>query len=565
MGMRSRSSSRPRAWSVLAAVLACFAQPCAAETLHPDSKIVAVTVFPDRAGVMREARLELPPGSSLVEIGPLPSQVEPDSVSAKGVGEGGVTLYGARLITRQLATAQDSRVKALEEEIRKAMRRDQELRDTQKIVEQERAYLASIQAASSEQIGKDLVTKAPSATDAAALLAFLDDAFTKNAQRAQQASVELEELSRQLDKLRRELAELTRGGNQQESLVQVELEAKKAGTFQLQVSYRLPGASWQPTYEARATATANEVELVLSGVVRQRTGEDWPEAQVSLSTARPSVAGSMPELEPWFLRPWEPPVAALQSTRLLRAMAPEAVDDQAMMMDENGAPRRKALEREEAKVAYATVEAEGPSVTFQLAKPTSIPSDWQAHKAPIVSQRLAAALAYQTTPRLLPLAFLRAKVTNSTEALLLAGPVSVFLDGAFVATAAMPQVAPGETFDLYLGVDERVKIERKQLKEHVEVSLLPGLRGKTKSTEYEFLTTIENFTGRRITVTAFDQVPVSEREEIVVESVKTVPVEIEKDKEKPGVFHWALDLSPTQKQELRLSYRVRHPVDLRIQ
>ena len=128
----------------------------------------------------------------------------------------------------------------------------------------------------------------------------------------------------------------------------------------------------------------------------------------------------------------------------------------------------------------------------------------------------------------------------------------------------MRLIAPGEELDLFLGVDERVKVERKQLKERVEVSLLPGLRGKTKSTDYEFLTTIENFTGRRITVTAFDQVPVSDREEIVVESVQYAPPEIEKDSEKPGVFTWTPDLSPTQKQELRLIYRVRHPVDMQV-
>jgi hypothetical protein len=42
----------------------------------------------------------------------------------------------------------------------------------------------------------------------------------------------------------------------------------------------------------------------------------------------------------------------------------------------------------------------------------------------------------------------------------------VFLDGAFVATASLKQIAPAEEFDLYLGIDERVKIERRQLKEN---------------------------------------------------------------------------------------------------
>ena len=125
-------------------------------------------------------------------------------------------------------------------------------------------------------------------------------------------------------------------------------------------------------------------------------------------------------------------------------------------------------------------------------------------------------------------------------------------------------MAPAEEFDLYLGVDERVKVERRQLKARVEVSLLPGLRGKTKSTDYEFLMTLENFTGRRIAATVFDQISVSEQKEIIVESVKQTPGEVEKNPENPGVFHWSLDLSPNQKQELRLSYRVRHPIEMQV-
>jgi uncharacterized protein (TIGR02231 family) len=219
-----------------------------------------------------------------------------------------------------------------------------------------------------------------------------------------------------------------------------------------------------------------------------------------------------------------------------------------------------------ATLATATVGTQGPAVTYRLPKPETVPGDWQPHKMPIGSESFQASLMYGATPRLVPYAFLRARVKNTTAQVFLPGAVSVFLDGAFIATASLEQIAPAEEFDLYLGVDERVKVERQELKEKVEVSLLPGLRGKTKSIDYEQLTTIENFTGRKIHLTVFDLVPVSQREEIVVESVRQAPPNVEADLEqRPGVFRWELDLAPSQKQELRLSYRVRHPVDMQVQ
>lgn len=557
-----------RATGVMLLAVLGMTSPCQADTIRAESAITAVTVFPDRAAVTRTAALKLDRGPQTIEIGPLPSGVEADSVAAKGSGEARVTLYGVRVTTRQLETAQDPKVKSLEEEIRKARRRQQSLRTTKQVVEQERKYLASIQAASSEQIGKDLITKSPSAADAAALLAFLDESLLKNAERDQEADVALEQVAQELDKLQRELATLTQGQRRQETLVAVDLDAQEGGSFQLEVSYRLFGASWEPGYEARVAAASDQVELASYGWVRQQTGEGWTDVRLTLSTAKPAVAGAMPELQPWFLKPWEP--VLYERGRRAAKPAPLALGvlaqkDEAREEPFDNVAASKAVAAGAAHVASAAVETQGPSVSFVLPKPVSVPSDWQPHKAPIGVRGFAASLAYETTPRLSPSAFLRAKVTNTTDLLYLAGPVSVFLDGAFIATAALKQVAPGELFDLYLGVDERVKVERKSMKERVEVSLLPGLRGKTTSTEYEFLTTLQNYTGRKASVTVFDQVPVSQREEIVVESVQPVPSEVTKDEEKPGVFRWQVELAPSQKQELRLSYRVRHPVDMQVQ
>lgn len=536
-----------------------------------ESRITEVTVFADRAAVTRSTEVKLGHGPQVVELGPLPSGIEPDSVTAKGRGDAQVTIHSVQVAVRQLETAQDPRVGDLEGDIRDVQRRQQAEMHLKEILAQEREYLNSIQAASSEQIGKDLITKAPSASDAASLLAFLDKSLIENYDRQQKADGELQDLARELDKLQRELRGLTHGRQRQQTFVLVDLESADSGAFGLDVSYRVPGAGWQPGYEAHAATTADDIELRSYGLVRQQTGEDWADVRVTLSTARPAVAGTMPELAPWFLRPWEPPVVFnARREAMMKASAPMALADGDMddMRTKDDRPSDAVSEEQaevQATLAQAAVLTQGPAVTYVLSKRETIPSDWQPHRVPIAAQRFAASLAYETTPRLAPFAFLRAKAVNTTDILYLSGPVAVTLDGAFVATAQLEQVAPGEAFDLYLGIDERVKVERKTLKERVEVSLLPGLRGKTKSTDYQFLATVENFTGRRIQVTVFDQVPVSEREEIIIESVKTVPAEVVKDEEKPGVFHWLLDLAPGQKEELTLNYRVRHPVDMMIQ
>src|SRR5690606_9266145 len=67
------------------------------------------------------------------------------------------------------------------------------------------------------------------------------------------------------------------------------------------LQYQVTGAGWTPAYNARLDPDTNAVSLEYFGVITQVTGEDWTDARLLLSTARPSQAGGLPTLEPWFL------------------------------------------------------------------------------------------------------------------------------------------------------------------------------------------------------------------------------------------------------------------------
>jgi hypothetical protein len=55
---------------------------------------------------------------------------------------------------------------------------------------------------------------------------------------------------------------------------------------------------------------------------------------------------------------------------------------------------------------------------------------------------------------------LRATVTNTSSLLLLPGPARVFHGTQFVGESALETVAAGEEFELQLGVDDQIRVER---------------------------------------------------------------------------------------------------------
>ncbi len=67
------------------------------------------------------------------------------------------------------------------------------------------------------------------------------------------------------------------------------------------LDYFVRSASWQPQYEARVKDVSSPIELNQKAKINQNTGEDWDNVQLTLSTGNPTLGGTKPDLNPWFL------------------------------------------------------------------------------------------------------------------------------------------------------------------------------------------------------------------------------------------------------------------------
>ena len=102
----------------------------------------------------------------------------------------------------------------------------------------------------------------------------------------------------------------------------------------------------------------------------------------------------------------------------------------------------------------------GAGLTYTVARPLAVPGDGGPHKTLVARFDADAVLDYLTVPVLAPEAYLRATVTNGTL-LLLPGRARIFHGAQFVGETHLDTVAPGEEFEVQLGVDDQIKVERK--------------------------------------------------------------------------------------------------------
>jgi len=81
-----------------------------------------------------------------------------------------------------------------------------------------------------------------------------------------------------------------------ETKVIIKIAAREPSDFSLDLSYIIPGASWRSIYQIRVESKSENMVLVYQGIIRNATGENWENVNLTLSTAEPSKAGEPPKI-----------------------------------------------------------------------------------------------------------------------------------------------------------------------------------------------------------------------------------------------------------------------------
>ena len=543
-------------WSVLLASGTC----ALAAPLPAKSTITGVTVYTDRAVVTRTAALDLAAtGGVEVTFEKLPANLLDQSLQVSGRGAAQVTILEVTSRAAYVDFTPNERVKALEDELRALGKQKRVLDDRAAVLKAQDGTLNRLETAATSAPTKDSAPRL-SIEESAKLLTFLDEQRGKLTAERQSLDTQHEELAAKVEAAQRALNELRGAGGRSFKTVTVRLDATAAGALSLALSYAVPGASWTPTYDARVNSNEKTVALAYSGLVRQNTGEDWKEVALTLSTARPSLGGAAPALTPWALDVFVPrPVPIAMPTAMREERVMKAAGAMNMQAFTTNAPMADALDAKDAGFATATIDTTATSASFKVASPASVPSDNAPQKVPITTATLAANPEYLTTPKLLPAAFLTAKVFNNSEFPLLAGAMNVFLDGTFVATSHLRTVMPGEKFDLALGADEGISVKHKRVQRFTEDT---GLTNSGKRITYEYLVTLQNNKKTAVHVIVADTLPVSRNEKIVVKQLAPDPKELKPTAD--GAVKWTLDLKPAEKREVTLKFSVDYPNDVQV-
>jgi uncharacterized protein (TIGR02231 family) len=522
-----------------------------AADIEATSAIDTVTVYPDGATVTRVLKVNLPVGEHVVLARDFPLGLDPASLRVEG--EGGARIQIGSIDARppsprpvQSAPEREKKIQALTDET---------------IALDDRISASNVRKAFARRFATDAPLGLGEESNARPLAEWRE-AFKAIEEEIARADETIRGLQVKKREIEAEIAILRadqRTDPPRKMEVRIDLSAQAAATATLRVSYSVRDARWVPLYDARLDTGARDkkpsLELVRRAEIVQRTGEDWANVALAVSTARTARGGSAPNLNTMIVR-YPQPVTPPAPIPRPSAGAP-AARSSGLMQDSARAKVAGEAEPVAVEERAAVVETGGFQALFRIPGRVSLGAGEGARSMRIATATVAPELLVRAAPAVDDTAFLEATFKQAEEAPLLPGRVSLYRDGTFVGRDQMVLAQKDETVNLGFGPDEQVKVTRAVVRKNDGTA---GIISSSKTDERDFKIVARNGHAAPVKMTIEEQLPVAENSEIVVEMLPASTPPTQRDvRDQRGVVAWTMDVPAGETREIKFGWRVRWP------
>lgn len=521
-----------------------------------DAAITSVILYTERALVTRQNTIFLSGDEKELIISNLPVTLFQDSVRVSGKGTSKINILGVKLESIFTSEAPVESIAQLDRDIQTLQNQQASLKNQLSSQQLQLNFVEKLSEKSQTSYGINLSKQATNLEQTEALLNFIGDKYLTYGEQITQLKQQQQELNNQITALESKKQSLLVPQNKEYFNLIILIEASEGGELELEVSYLINRASWQPLYDLKVDTVEEQLHLTYLAEIQQSTGEDWENVALTLSTAKPGLGTLPPKVEPWYIGS-ELPVPTRASRRQLTKKSSFSREENYELLGASTAiPDAENYESEvleAAEVVAATVAKSGSVVTFEVNGGGNIPSDGTPHKVTIFSDHYSVKLEYVAIPRLVSFVYLQAVITNpATGVTLLPGPANILREQTFVGTTSLENIAPSQEFTLNLGIDEGWKIERNLVQRQVDKKLIGG----NKRVTYAYRLIVHNLQAGKNSLKLIEQLPVSRNEQIKVRLIQTEP-KIKLGE--MGVLEWNLTLVEGSKQEINYQFSLEYP------
>jgi len=507
-----------------------------------NAEIKHVTVFPDRAQIDHEASVSLLSGKTILKLSGLSPYIDAQSIQVKGFGE--FTILSVNQQNNYLQNLEDApEVKNIRSQIEMLQLKVEDETTAISILKEKGSFLTA---------NKAVLDKKTTFT--IEQFKSMMDLYTSNMEQIALAILKKERLikdyGKQITALQQQIADKLGKQKLPSGEILVTVSSEKQVSGKISFSYVVSNAGWYPSYDIRVDDIKNPVVIFYKANVFQNSGVAWKDVKLSFSNATPWISGDIPSLYPWFIDYYNPPSIRIRGYGDARkSNAPVMMD----MATPAAKMEEKAMASEAAPVVVEKQVGE-TTITFDVAVPYTIPSDGKIQTVEIQRLTAPAEYKYVSLPKLSPLAYLTANITDWSKFSLQSGEATLYFENSFVGKSTLNVNQLTDTLTISLGTDNSILVKREKRKDFTSKKTI----GANKTDTYSFLITVRNNKSTPVKLTLNDQIPISSNSGITVESNE---LSAGRYNAVTGEIKWDLEINSQETKQITLTYSVKYPKD----
>jgi len=257
------------------------------------SEVSKVSVFFENAQLIRQKKVTVKPGLTILKFVDLSPYIQAKSVQAKVNGN----------VTVQMVNHQLNYLDNLEKSA-ELMKLEASYQSLENEISIEQAHISVID----EEIIFLMENRNIGGKNQELSVANLKEASQFYSARL--TALKLERIDRQksatdlnmkLQNLRKQMNSLSTKKEFPSGEVLITVDSKSQETINVELSYLVDNAGWYPSYDVRAKSIDDPLEIIYKANVHQDTKVDWENVELTFSSNNPGLSGSAPELLTYYL------------------------------------------------------------------------------------------------------------------------------------------------------------------------------------------------------------------------------------------------------------------------
>ncbi|MFD2098533.1 DUF4139 domain-containing protein [Flagellimonas iocasae] len=257
------------------------------------SKIKEVTVYLSGAQITRTAECHLNEGANELIFTGLSPKIDESSIQISGLNA--VSILSIAYNINYLEKSESNpKVKEWEDDVKELEQRISLLKNTILGLEEEEKVITANRLVNSDSQTLDLERlKQVSQYYRERITAIKNEIF--------QSNLSINETNLEINALQEQLAEANGAPEKEQGEIAIKFNAPIATDLNLTLTYFVEDAGWVPNYDIKSTGLNAPLSLAYKANVYQKTGQDWNNVKMVLSTESPNFNIAKPHLDAKYL------------------------------------------------------------------------------------------------------------------------------------------------------------------------------------------------------------------------------------------------------------------------